>query len=454
MARTGTYIFRPKNSANYHIRLQYPKAAWRCGRKKFEKSLGTPDRREAEVLAQPYITNHKMMLLALRPVTEKRYYTTTRKRYEDGEHRLPDGGRVIASHETLIFIEPDGRTRSEPNLETIRSERGITREMHDFLFKAPIGRATLSPGWVSPWPDEEDPALPNPAEVSEAASQATQRVERSSDDDYLETWIEHQGISGYLAREARATWELFRTVTGGKLLKDCDRRDGRKLANHLFEKGNKSATVRKKVGHLCAMTNLAISEGHLKFNPFTRVVKNVPDAEERPPMPEADMALVREHMHKLKPEERLLWMLVATTGMRCGEAYSIDCEYEENGIRFVMVGTKTNSSRRRVPLPQAVLGLLPARIDGPLFEPGDDIQKTKKNLSRNLLRAIRRFGVQGKLKDLHALRHRAKDRLRAAGIREDEQDWILGHNDVTVSDGYGKGPPMTLIKPQIEMIGF
>jgi integrase len=278
---------------------------------------------------------------------------------------------------------------------------------------------------------------------------AERRVAPSKDDDaHVERWIKHRGLDGYIAKEARAVWALFRTITEGKALRDCDRDDGRKLAAHLFESGNKSGTVKKKVGHLCAAVNLAIDEGKLKFNPFANVVEQRKDASVRWPMSCNDMALVRKNLDLLGAEERLLWMLCATTGMRRGEACSIDREYAEKGIRYVIVGSKTDASLRRIPLPSAVLPLLPAEITGPLFK------NTARNVGRNLLRAIRRFGVTGKLKDIHALRHRAKDRLRAEDCPSDMQDWILGHDEMTVSVDYGEGPSVSKLRPWVEKIGY
>jgi putative SOS response-associated peptidase YedK len=46
--------------------------------------------------------------------------------------------------------------------------------------------------------------------------------------------------------------------------------------------------------------------------------------------------------------------------MRRGEAFEISGEMTEHGVRYVVVGTKTDQSRRRVPLPGAIIR--PARF--------------------------------------------------------------------------------------------
>ena len=96
---------------------------------------------------------------------------------------------------------------------------------------------------------------------------------KTDDDKVLETYIEHRKITGYIEREARDVWALFKTLTDGKLLKDCDRDDGRKLVTHFEAQGLKSATIEKKIAWLNAAVNLAIREGRLKFNPFASIVR-------------------------------------------------------------------------------------------------------------------------------------------------------------------------------------
>jgi hypothetical protein len=49
--------------------------------------------------------------------------------------------------------------------------------------------------------------------------------------------------------EVRATWALFRRLTDGKALKDCNRDDGRKLAAYFGDQGLKRAKIPEK-GHV------------------------------------------------------------------------------------------------------------------------------------------------------------------------------------------------------------
>jgi hypothetical protein len=56
-------------------------------------------------------------------------------------------------------------------------------------------------------------------------------------------------------------------------------------------------------------------------------------------------------------------------------------------------------------------------------------------------------------KVIHSLRHRAQDRLRAAGCPEDVHFALLGHEEKTVADGYGAGFPVPLMRKWIDKVG-
>ena len=94
MRRKTDYLFQRPGSRNWHIKLQSP-----TGR--VEKSLRTPDRVQAEILALPMVAEHKAALLAVRPRLE----ATWQHEYEPGrEHVGPDGERIIATDRELIYL--------------------------------------------------------------------------------------------------------------------------------------------------------------------------------------------------------------------------------------------------------------------------------------------------------------------------------------------------------------
>ena len=67
------------------------------------------------------------------------------------------------------------------------------------------------------------------------------------------------------------------------------------------------------------------------------------------------MKVIRANLDKLTPADRLMVTILATTGMRLGEAFQISSEAKERGVRYVIVGSKTEQSLRRVPLPAKLL---------------------------------------------------------------------------------------------------
>jgi integrase len=410
-AKHGSYIFQRPGSENYYVKLRSP-----AGR--VEKSLGTSDRRQAEVLAGPLVTAHKAALLAARPRIE----TTFEREFQPGLHTGLNGERIYATERELHYLD-DTPVRIEPNGVTVRRLVGgplSARREFDALDEA----------------HDERPAVPK----------------KNGDDELLETYLKHRSITGHFEREARNVWALYTKLTDSKPLRDADRNDGRKLVAHFLDQGLKSATIEKKVGWLNAMAHLAIKEGKLKFNPFSGVVPDMDDSERRLPLSDADMKVVKRNLTRLDKADQLLVRLLASTGVRLSEAFEIDGEEKERGCRFVIVGKKTEQSLRRVPLPAAVLPYLPKSIEGPLFKSkyADPADMASKRLNRFL----DDIGIIDPRKVVHSLRHRAQDRLRAAGCPEDVRWALLGHEEKTVAEGYGEGFPVPMLRKWIDKIGF
>ena len=419
MTRKTDYLFQRAGSSNWWIKLQSPG-------KRVEKSLHTSDRKEAEIIALPMIAHHKAALLAARP----RFETAWRYEYEPSAdlQNGPNRERVAASATELKFYGPDGKLlRTTPN-------GGPTFRIVNLQHRLGI-----------PFVDERMIAF---TEVAGARAKP-----KTDDDKVLETYIEHRKITGYIEREARDVWALFKALTDGKPLKDCDRDDGRKLVAHFEAKGLKSATIEKKIAWLNAAVNLAIREGRLKFNPFASIVPRVRDKTRRLPLADADIKAIKRNLARLDEADQLLVRLLASTGMRLSEAFEIDGEEKERGVRYVIVGKKTEQSLRRVPLPAAVLPHLPTSINGPLFDRSKNVDPSDA-ASKRLDKFLDDCGIVDKRKVVHSFRHRAQDRLRAAECPEDIRWSILGHEEETVADSYGTGFSVPQLKKWIDKIGF
>jgi integrase len=414
-ARNASYLFKRAGSENWYVRLRNP-----AGR--VEKSLGTSDYREAEAKAGPLIAAHKAALHAARPRIE----TTFEREYEPGLHTGLDGERIYATWTELHFLD-ETPIRIAPNGVTVRrlvgSRLSAKRELEVF---------------------------------DEAYNDRPTMARKNGDDAILDIYLCHRNIAARFRREAEATWALYKKLTNSKPLKDATRDDGRLLVRHFADARNKKATIAKKLGWLRAAVELAIDEGKLTFNPFAKVVAEGDDELRRKPLTSEDIALCKENLtkrsesgkFKLSESDQLLFRLLATTGMRLGEAFQIDGEQIEREIRYCFIGTKTDASRRRSPFPADLLPYLPPKISGPLFA------GSPKAASKRLNDFLDDCGLTDPSIVVHSLRHRAADRLRAYECPIDIRRAILGHEDRSVSESYGEGFPVTVLREWIDKIGF
>jgi integrase len=409
-ARHGTYIFQ--RGSTWYVKLQSPTC-------RVEKSLRTSDFREAEIAALPLIAEHKAALLANRPKVTLIWH----RAHEPGL-RVIDGEQAIVTERELQFIDASGNVvRREPN----------------------GGPAQL----LTPAPSSGVPSF----KAFDDAKRPTPAV-KNGDDGIMETYLNHRNITGHKRREAEASWALYKSLIG-KPLKTATRDDGRLLAQHFKAAGNKSATVVKKIGWLRAAVRLAIKEGQLQFNPFAEVVsENGDDELRRKPLSDADMELCKKNLGLLSKSDQLLFRFLATTGARLGEAFQIDGEQKERDIRYVMIGSKTEASQRRLPLPSALIPFLPDKIVGPLFAATPSIELASKAASKRLNDFLDECGLkEDKSIVVHSLRHRAADRLRAYECPIDIRHALLGHETRSVAEGYGSGFPVTVLKLWIDKIG-
>ncbi|KQU49919.1 hypothetical protein ASG72_18045 [Bosea sp. Leaf344] len=410
------------------VKLQYTDD-WlieQYGRKR-EISLRTRNKAEAQMLAIPYVVEHRRRLLAAEQ-RRKRKATLVNSGflYPIGRTVLPDGRTVMADEHIAWIKDLDGSMREVRNGVSLVSS-----------YEPDADAGPPLPGIGSPDMAHFVAAAPKPAKKIDP------------DQVIFDDWVKERKPEKYIFNEAIKAFALFKTVNDNMFFQDAYRPDAMKLVAALQGQGVKNATINKHLSHMKSMCGIAVLNGKLKHNPFARVALDPKeDALVRDPFSEEQMSLVRANLHHFDPEVAKLWTLLATTGMRLSEPWDIQREHLERGIRKVRVGTKTESSDRWIPLPQDFLERYPEKIDGPLFT------KSSRTMGKDLLKAFRALGLKDKKLVNHSLRHRAKDRLRAEECPEDIQEWICGHEEITAADGYGKGPPMTVLKPWIDLIGY
>jgi integrase len=378
------------------------------------QSLGTADRREAEIAALPLIARHKQRLLDARP----RVVPIFIREFEPGLHTGLNGERIYATATELHYLD----------------ENPVRIESNGVLSRQIVGDPQSAKAEFKMFDEayDERPAAPK----------------KDDDDAILDTYLSHRNITGYARSEAETVWAKFKELTGHKPLKDATRNDGRLLVAHYKDAGNKSATIIKKVSWLRAAVELAIDEGKMKFNAFRNVVPKGDDELRRKPLSDADMKACETNLGALSESDRLLFRFLAASGARLGEAFQVDGEATELGVRYVVIGSKTEASQRRLPLPAGLLTVLPEKIVGRLFT-GD-----ARAASTRLNRFLNECGLTDRSLVVHSLRHRMKDKLRAIGCPLDVQYELLGHGNKTVAAGYGVGSPVPLLKEWLDKAGL
>jgi integrase len=452
VGRRGDYLYKRKGSPYWWLKFQYPpRLAELVGKKVHRESTGETDYTKArlKVAQKVYDYLHDRDLLSAEH--DKRYRGSMElvPEFKPGEKMyLSDGSVVEADDEgNAVFRFPDGKIKIRPNPK--------------------VERFNL---------------ILNPAEQRERQealeavrkAQPDKPVEVEEDQLLIEAYLSRKALPDRTVKEVRDTLARFKTLVNGKRFADCDRADGEKLYHWYREngdskrgkEGNNLQTCQKKVGWLRAAVNIAIKDGRLKFNPFSGVVpttvigedgRKTTEEQKRRPFDEEEIALIYQHLYKLRPDDQMMFRWAEMTGMRLSEVCEIDEEFTERvkgrgPIRYVIIGRKTAESERRVPIPTALIPFLPEKITSPLIPNREEADR--REISKRLNRFFRRIGIMDRRKVFHSTRHRAQDRLRAMGCPEDQRWAIGGHEEKTVAAGYGAGFPLWQLLPWVDQIGW
>lgn len=415
----GTFFYQREGSPNWYYRLRHDG-------KRLEKSTGTPILAEARARYHHLVGEHLAAIAAAKP-----RWTTVQRFAPGREHVMADGTRVVASDTILIFINPDGTTRQEPN--------------------AVQAVANL---------DLFNPVLP---------AERPKLVAKDADDALFQHYLEHggtdkKGIHPSKRRDAMSVFATFKELTGGKALKDCLPKDIDLLADHYRASGLKTSTVHKKIMWLSAMFQLAMRNRELNYNPCVRAVPaSGDDTLKIVAFSDADIETMKTarddtgalRFERLRKSDQVLIRFLACTGMRLGEACKIKSEETVDGVRVVHVGSRKTKSKianmRPVPLPSAVLDYLPPVITGTLF---GDANSASGRLG-DFKKACGITAPTGQEKHgAHSFRHRAISRLKlkSADVREDMRK-VLFWGLTRVADEYG-GFATPDLKEAIDKVGF
>ena len=249
----------------------------------------------------------------------------------------------------------------------------------------------------------------------------------------------------------RVALNIFISLAGDRDVGEYSREDAKLFVCHLTLRGNKTATIRRRINSLSAILNYAYAELDLeKRNPFTRlIIRNEgDDVSKRGTFTNEQLRQGYDKAVNSGSQVKLLMPLLGETGCRLAEIVGlelsdIDVENEliyirPNSIRRL----KTRNSERTLPLvgyAKIAMELALAKSDGKYLFPRY-VRNGKCNADHASAALNKWLKKDFDGLTAHCLRHTFRDRLRAVECPLEMIDQIGGWRSVSsIGAGYGKG---------------
>ena len=243
----------------------------------------------------------------------------------------------------------------------------------------------------------------------------------------------------------------FISLAGDRDVSHYNREDAKLFVRHLEMKGNKTATIRRRINSLSAILNYAYAELDLdKRNPFSRLfIKGEgEDSRKRGTFTNDQLKWGYDKALASGSQIKLLMPLLGETGCRLAEIVGLKLEDIdlENDLIHIRTNSarrlKTRSSQRTLPL----VGYAKLAIEQALKQ-ADETYLFPRYIRDGKCYATHASNALNKWlkKDFdrltaHCLRHTFRDRLRAVECPMDLIDQIGGWSSFgTVVSNYGKG---------------
>jgi integrase len=249
----------------------------------------------------------------------------------------------------------------------------------------------------------------------------------------------------------RVALTTFISLAGDRDVSEYSREDAKLFVHHLEMKGNKTATIRRRINSISAIMNYAYSELDLdKRNPFTRLfIRNEgDDVFKRGTFAKKQLKLGYAKALASGSSVKLLMPLLGETGCRLAEIVGLRLEDIdlENGLIHIRPNSarrlKNKTSVRVLPL----VGYAKLAMEQALIQ-ADDQWLFPQYIKSGYCYATHASNALNKwLKrdfaglTAHSLRHTFRDRLRAVECPMDMIDQIGGWRSVGgVGVNYGEG---------------
>ena len=243
----------------------------------------------------------------------------------------------------------------------------------------------------------------------------------------------------------------FISLAGDRDVSEYTREDAKLFVRHLEMKGNKTATIRRRINTLSAILNYAYAELDLdKRNPFSRLIIKAEGEDSHKRGTFTNYQLEEGYKKALASgsQIKLLMPLLGETGCRLAEIVGLRLEYIdlENDLIHIRPNParklKTKNSKRTLPL----VGYAKLAMEEALkYSDGEYL--FPRYIKNGKCKADHASAALGKwLKrefgglTAHCLRHTFRDRLRAVEYPIDLIDQIGGWKSVnSIGNGYGQG---------------
>ncbi|WP_237481028.1 tyrosine-type recombinase/integrase [Lichenibacterium dinghuense] len=260
--------------------------------------------------------------------------------------------------------------------------------------------------------------------------------------------LHKEGGEERFQRDTNLPVDAFMALAGDRPLPSYTRDQANCYRDAMTAKGNKTATVRRRLRVLSAVFNMAKREHSLTMvNPFEGIIiaRDGIDATPRLPFSLEELRTLMVACRKSDDDRRHILSIQLDTGARLSEIVGLRREdvFLTDTIPHIIIRAnralgrrvKTEVSARRVPLVgEALWGTTRAMAEAAkvkdhgewLFPRYATDGKVKGNhASATLNKWMKTLpGVEG---TTHSFRHAMRDRMREAGIPEDIRDAIDGH---------------------------
>jgi integrase len=249
----------------------------------------------------------------------------------------------------------------------------------------------------------------------------------------------------------RVAMNTFVSLAGDRDVSEYTREDAKVFVHHLEIKGNKTATIRRRINSLSAILNYAYAELDLgKRNPFSRLfIKGEgEDSHKRGTFTNEQLKWGYDKALASGSQIKLLMPLLGETGCRLAEIVGL--KFEDIDLENDLIHIRSNSARRlksrsserTLPLvgyaKLAMEQALKRADDAYLFPRYIRDGKCYATHASNALNKWLKKDFDGLT--AHCLRHTFRDRLRAAECPMDLIDQIGGWKSVSsIGNTYGEG---------------